>query len=173
MFNLCSSFCLELRVCLGLCVVLFYGCCEMESRIVKNAETFKLITVNKHKCSKEFLLCKLIEYMWNSRFRWSHCSISSNRSALSSNTLILSSNVVLSKLSWNTITPNVSSIYIRPYFILCHVLAVSFDGQVEGGWILEGQKRWIGNSTFADVLVIMARNTTTKKINAYVKMLYD
>ncbi|KAH9673012.1 Acyl-coenzyme A oxidase 4 (peroxisomal) [Citrus sinensis] len=39
---------------------------------------------------------------------------------------------------------------------------------VEGGWILEGQKRWIGNSTFADVLVVMARNTTTKKINAFI-----
>lgn len=36
---------------------------------------------------------------------------------------------------------------------------------MEGGWILEGQKRWIGNSTFADVLVIFARNTTTNQIN--------
>ena len=43
------------------------------------------------------------------------------------------------------------------------------DDQVEGGWILEGQKRWIGNSTFADVLVIFARNTTTNQINGYVK----
>ncbi|XP_006429416.2 acyl-coenzyme A oxidase 4, peroxisomal [Citrus clementina] len=40
--------------------------------------------------------------------------------------------------------------------------------KVEGGWIIEGQKRWIGNSTFADVLVVMARNTTTKKINAFI-----
>ncbi|CAL9002819.1 hypothetical protein GBA52_019136 [Prunus armeniaca] len=39
---------------------------------------------------------------------------------------------------------------------------------VEGGWILEGQKRWIGNSTFADVLVIFARNTTTNQINGYI-----
>ncbi|KAE9445384.1 hypothetical protein C3L33_22717, partial [Rhododendron williamsianum] len=38
--------------------------------------------------------------------------------------------------------------------------------KVDGGWILEGQKRWIGNSTFADVLVIFARNTTTNQINA-------
>ncbi|RVW32468.1 Acyl-coenzyme A oxidase 4, peroxisomal [Vitis vinifera] len=37
--------------------------------------------------------------------------------------------------------------------------------KVEGGWILEGQKRWIGNSTFADVLIIFARNTTTNQIN--------
>ncbi|KAM2045695.1 hypothetical protein ACFX1T_009859 [Malus domestica] len=31
--------------------------------------------------------------------------------------------------------------------------------KVEGGWVLEGQKRWIGNSTFADILIIFARNT--------------
>ncbi|KAG6744256.1 hypothetical protein POTOM_052971 [Populus tomentosa] len=40
--------------------------------------------------------------------------------------------------------------------------------KVEGGWILEGQKRWIGNSTFADLLVIFARNTTTDQINGYI-----
>ncbi|XP_054780709.1 acyl-coenzyme A oxidase 4, peroxisomal-like isoform X3 [Prosopis cineraria] len=40
--------------------------------------------------------------------------------------------------------------------------------RVEGGWILEGQKRWIGNSTFADLLVIFARNTTTNQINGYI-----
>ncbi|KHG30355.1 Acyl-coenzyme A oxidase 4, peroxisomal -like protein [Gossypium arboreum] len=39
--------------------------------------------------------------------------------------------------------------------------------KVDGGWVLEGQKRWIGNSTFADVLVIFARNTTTNQINGY------
>lgn len=39
--------------------------------------------------------------------------------------------------------------------------------KVAGGWILEGQKRWIGNSTFADVLVIFARNTATNQINAF------
>ncbi|XP_021288990.1 acyl-coenzyme A oxidase 4, peroxisomal [Herrania umbratica] len=39
--------------------------------------------------------------------------------------------------------------------------------KVKGGWILEGQKRWIGNGTFADVLVIFARNTTTNQINGY------
>ncbi|XP_022746187.1 acyl-coenzyme A oxidase 4, peroxisomal-like isoform X4 [Durio zibethinus] len=40
--------------------------------------------------------------------------------------------------------------------------------KVEGGWILEGQKRWIGNSTFADVLVIFSRNSTTNQINGYI-----
>lgn len=39
--------------------------------------------------------------------------------------------------------------------------------KVAGGWILEGQKRWIGNSTFADVLVIFARNTVTHQINGF------
>ncbi|KAK6943141.1 Acyl-CoA oxidase/dehydrogenase, middle domain, partial [Dillenia turbinata] len=40
--------------------------------------------------------------------------------------------------------------------------------KVEGGWTLEGQKRWIGKSTFADLLVIYARNTTTNQINCYI-----
>ncbi|XP_010528982.1 PREDICTED: acyl-coenzyme A oxidase 4, peroxisomal [Tarenaya hassleriana] len=40
--------------------------------------------------------------------------------------------------------------------------------KVEGGWILEGQKRWIGNSTFADLLIIFARNTTTNQINGFI-----
>ncbi|KAI5663421.1 hypothetical protein M9H77_22744 [Catharanthus roseus] len=40
--------------------------------------------------------------------------------------------------------------------------------KVGGGWILEGQKRWIGNSTFADVLVIFARNTTNNQINGFI-----
>ncbi|KAK6943482.1 Acyl-CoA dehydrogenase/oxidase, N-terminal [Dillenia turbinata] len=34
--------------------------------------------------------------------------------------------------------------------------------------MLEGQKRWIGNSTFADLLVTFATNTTTNQINCYV-----
>ncbi|KAG9157891.1 hypothetical protein Leryth_000074 [Lithospermum erythrorhizon] len=40
--------------------------------------------------------------------------------------------------------------------------------KVDGGWILEGQKRWIGNSTFADLLVIFARNTATNQINGFI-----
>ncbi|KAB2630514.1 acyl-coenzyme A oxidase 4 [Pyrus ussuriensis x Pyrus communis] len=40
--------------------------------------------------------------------------------------------------------------------------------KVEGGWVLEGQKRWIGNSTFVDVLIIFARNTTTNQINGFI-----
>ncbi|XP_019178043.1 PREDICTED: acyl-coenzyme A oxidase 4, peroxisomal-like isoform X2 [Ipomoea nil] len=40
--------------------------------------------------------------------------------------------------------------------------------KVEGGWIIEGQKRWIGNSTFADILVIFARNASTNQINGFI-----
>ncbi|KAL2902063.1 Acyl-coenzyme A oxidase 4 peroxisomal [Bienertia sinuspersici] len=40
--------------------------------------------------------------------------------------------------------------------------------KVAGGWILQGQKRWIGNSTFADLLIIFARNTATNQINGYI-----
>ncbi|MQL80556.1 hypothetical protein Taro_013000 [Colocasia esculenta] len=40
--------------------------------------------------------------------------------------------------------------------------------KVDGGWVLDGQKRWIGNSTFADILVIFARNTTTNQINGFI-----
>ncbi|KAK1355663.1 acyl-coenzyme A oxidase 4, peroxisomal [Heracleum sosnowskyi] len=42
--------------------------------------------------------------------------------------------------------------------------------KVAGGWILQGQKRWIGNSSLADILVVFARNTSTNKINAYLVM---
>ncbi|CAH9064907.1 unnamed protein product, partial [Cuscuta europaea] len=40
--------------------------------------------------------------------------------------------------------------------------------EVEGGWVIEGQKRWIGNSTFADVLIIFARNAATNQINGFI-----
>ncbi|XP_031483522.1 acyl-coenzyme A oxidase 4, peroxisomal [Nymphaea colorata] len=40
--------------------------------------------------------------------------------------------------------------------------------KVPGGWIVEGQKRWIGNSTFADILVVFARNTSTDQVNGFI-----
>ncbi|KAG8377036.1 hypothetical protein BUALT_Bualt09G0126300 [Buddleja alternifolia] len=40
--------------------------------------------------------------------------------------------------------------------------------KVEGGWILNGQKRWTGYSTFADIIVIFARNTAANQINGFV-----
>lgn len=34
--------------------------------------------------------------------------------------------------------------------------------------MLNGQKRWIGNATFAEIVVVWARNLDTKQINAFV-----
>lgn len=63
--------------------------------------------------------------------------------------------------------------YIYFLFMTCPLSFFNFCVmvflQVEGGWILEGQKRWIGNSTFAEVLVIFARNTSTNQVNGYVR----
>lgn len=35
---------------------------------------------------------------------------------------------------------------------------------MSGGWELNGQKRWIGNGTFADIIVVWARNTETNQV---------
>ena len=35
------------------------------------------------------------------------------------------------------------------------------------GWLLNGAKRWIGNATFADVIVIWARNLDTDQVNGF------
>ena len=40
--------------------------------------------------------------------------------------------------------------------------------QVEGGWRLNGRKRWIGNATFAEVVVIWARSSVSGQVNAFV-----
>ncbi|XP_039803340.1 acyl-coenzyme A oxidase 4, peroxisomal-like [Panicum virgatum] len=40
--------------------------------------------------------------------------------------------------------------------------------KVPGGWHLDGQKRWIGNSTIADMLIILARNTDTNQLNGFI-----
>lgn len=37
-----------------------------------------------------------------------------------------------------------------------------------GGWLLNGRKRWIGNATFADVVVIWARNVESNQVNAFI-----
>lgn len=39
--------------------------------------------------------------------------------------------------------------------------------KVSGGWVLNGRKRWIGNGTFADIVVVFARNEETGEINAF------
>ncbi|KAH9736597.1 Acyl-coenzyme A oxidase 4 (peroxisomal) [Citrus sinensis] len=78
-----------------------------------------------------------------------------------------SSILVHSSLAMLTIATSGSEAQKRKYLPSLAQLT-TMASWVEGGWILEGQKRWIGNSTFADVLVVMARNTTTKKINAFI-----
>lgn len=40
--------------------------------------------------------------------------------------------------------------------------------RVEGGWKLNGHKRWIGNATWCDVIVVWARNTETNAVNAFI-----
>eukprot|EP01132_Coremiostelium_polycephalum_P006820 gene6820-8459_t len=40
--------------------------------------------------------------------------------------------------------------------------------KVDGGWILNGEKRWIGNAPISDVLIIWARNTDTKQVNGFI-----
>ncbi|KAN0045030.1 hypothetical protein ACTA71_006557 [Dictyostelium dimigraforme] len=37
-----------------------------------------------------------------------------------------------------------------------------------GGWILNGEKRWIGNAPMADIIVIWARNVDTNKIHGFI-----
>jgi acyl-CoA oxidase len=36
--------------------------------------------------------------------------------------------------------------------------------KVPGGWQLDGQKRWIGNGTWADVVVVWARNSESGEV---------
>lgn len=36
------------------------------------------------------------------------------------------------------------------------------------GWVLDGRKRWIGNATFADLLVVWARDEATGEVGAWV-----
>uniref|UniRef100_A0A0E0LVQ7 Uncharacterized protein n=1 Tax=Oryza punctata TaxID=4537 RepID=A0A0E0LVQ7_ORYPU len=45
--------------------------------------------------------------------------------------------------------------------------------KVPGGWILNGQKRWPANSSFADVFVVLACNTSTKQINGKICRVID
>lgn len=40
--------------------------------------------------------------------------------------------------------------------------------RTNGGWILNGRKRWIGNGTFADVIVVWARNEESGQVNAFI-----
>ena len=36
------------------------------------------------------------------------------------------------------------------------------------GWVLNGQKRWIGNASFADIIVIWARDVADNQVKGFV-----
>jgi len=40
--------------------------------------------------------------------------------------------------------------------------------KVPGGWVINGVKRWIGNATFSDVLIVWARNMETNQVQGYI-----
>lgn len=40
--------------------------------------------------------------------------------------------------------------------------------RVKDGWILNGSKRWIGNASFADLIIVWAQNEETNSINGFV-----
>ena len=42
------------------------------------------------------------------------------------------------------------------------------DGEVGGGWVLNGRKRWIGLGSVADLVVVWARNTEDGQVNGFV-----
>lgn len=40
--------------------------------------------------------------------------------------------------------------------------------QVDGGWVLNGQKKWIGNSTFSDITIIWARDVDSSEVKGFI-----
>ncbi|KAI7841971.1 hypothetical protein COHA_004498 [Chlorella ohadii] len=40
--------------------------------------------------------------------------------------------------------------------------------RVEGGWVLNGRKRWIGNAPWCDIAIIWARNSESGQVNAFI-----
>ncbi len=40
--------------------------------------------------------------------------------------------------------------------------------KVEGGWVLNGQKKWIGNATFADLIIIWAKDIADGQVKGFV-----
>jgi glutaryl-CoA dehydrogenase len=45
---------------------------------------------------------------------------------------------------------------------------VKGDGEAGGAWVLNGQKKWIGNATFADHIIIWARDVGDGKVKGFV-----
>ncbi|MDT0293400.1 acyl-CoA dehydrogenase family protein [Mesonia ostreae] len=56
--------------------------------------------------------------------------------------------------------PNVGSAVSQGMETTC-----KFDGE---NWILNGQKKWIGNATFADVIIIWARDEESHKVKGFI-----
>jgi alkylation response protein AidB-like acyl-CoA dehydrogenase len=46
----------------------------------------------------------------------------------------------------------------------CCFLPLRSATKVTGGWLLDGQKRWIGNGTWADVVVVFARSSVDNQV---------
>ena len=40
--------------------------------------------------------------------------------------------------------------------------------KVDGGWVLNGQKKWIGNATFADLIIIWAKDVADGQVKGFV-----
>jgi len=40
--------------------------------------------------------------------------------------------------------------------------------KIEGGYLINGRKRWIGNATQADLIIIWARNTKSKEVEGFI-----
>lgn len=40
--------------------------------------------------------------------------------------------------------------------------------KVEGGWVINGQKKWIGNATFADLIIIWAKDVADGQVKGFV-----
>jgi hypothetical protein len=53
-----------------------------------------------------------------------------------------------------------SLLLLRPHVCLLLLWRV----QVTGGWVLDGQKRWIGNGTWADVVIVWARSSVDGQV---------
>ncbi|XP_039845268.1 acyl-coenzyme A oxidase 4, peroxisomal-like isoform X3 [Panicum virgatum] len=74
----------------------------------------------------------------------------------------------------NEVAPIIPKYWERaefPFHLIPKLGSLGFLGgiiKVPGGWVLNGRKRWPGNSSFADVLVVLARNTSTNQVNGFI-----
>jgi acyl-CoA oxidase len=45
---------------------------------------------------------------------------------------------------------------------------VSTATPVKGGYLLNGSKRWIGNASHSDIMIVFARDTSTRKVKGFI-----